>query len=46
MKPKIIEATCNYVDRYAKGHILYDKKDIALNNHLKGEKAKIDLSQN
>ena len=46
MKPKIIEATCNYVDRYAKGHILYDKKDIALNNLLKGEKAKIDLSQN
>lgn len=44
MKPNIIEATCTYVDHYGKGHINYNKKDYALNNLLKGEKAKIDLN--
>jgi len=44
MKPTIITATCTNVDHLGKGHILYNKKDIAINNLLKGEKAKIDIN--
>ena len=44
MKPTIITETCTYVDRYGKGHIRYNKKDIALPNLLVGEKAKIDIA--
>lgn len=44
MKPTIITETCMYVDRYGKGHIRYNKKDIALPNLLVGEKAKIDIA--
>lgn len=44
MKPNIIQATCSYVDHNGKGHISYNKKDLAFNNLLLNEKVKIDIN--
>lgn len=44
MKPNIITATCRYVDHNGKGHISYNNKDLAFNNLLTQEKARIDIN--